>query len=271
MRLRCRAPDASWCGRRRPVRVGMSDVGTERVRVSTRLAPAMLLLAVLLPLPARAQVNIDQDKTPAHIFASDCATCHKSTRGLANGRGSSALTGFLSEHYTSSREEAAAMSAYVLAGGGAIGTAAPVHAQKPDGTQGRGPAAESKPHLARTGGKPGEEAAPGARLRRPLGERGKPEIVGRSATATPGHIGFDHKPPSGSRPDAAGLHRGGPKPAEPAATPESATAEGGPGPAESAKPDASASAAPSSAAVTAAPSEEEPAAASPAQTDNIPD
>ncbi len=82
------------------------------------LAPAIVLFAALAPPMAHAQVNIDQDKTPAHIFASDCAVCHKSIRGLANGRGSSALTGFLAEHYTSSREEAAALAAYVLAGGG---------------------------------------------------------------------------------------------------------------------------------------------------------
>jgi hypothetical protein len=237
--------------------------------VFTRLAPAFVLLALLLPLPARAQVNIDQDKTPAHIFASDCAVCHKSTRGLANGRGSSALTGFLTEHYTSSREEAAAMSAYVLAGGGGIGSAAPVHA--PDGARGRASAAESKPRLARTGGKPGEEPPATARLRRPVGERGKPEAVGRSATAAPGHVGFEPKPPSKPRPGAAGFHRGRPKPAEPAAAPESATAESGPSPVESPKPDASASAAPPSAAVSAAPAEGEPAAAPPVPTDNIPD
>jgi hypothetical protein len=245
-----------WLAGGRPIRVGMADLGMETVRVFTRLAPTLVLLALLPPLPARAQVNIDQDKTPAHIFASDCATCHKSTRGLANGRGSSALTGFLTEHYTSSREEAAAMSAYVLAGGGGSGTAGPVHAQKPDGTRGRAPGTDSKPRLARTGGKPGEEPAPGGRPRRPLGERGKPEGAGRSATAAPGHVGFEP------------MRRGRPKPPEPATTPESATAESGASPAGLPKPDASASAAPSS---TAAPAEGEPAAAPPLPTDNIPD
>jgi hypothetical protein len=254
----------------------MADLGMERVRVFTRLAPAFVLLALLLlPLPARAQVNIDQDKTPAHIFASDCSVCHKSARGLANGRGSSALTGFLSEHYTSSREEAAAMSAYVLASGGGIGTAAPVRAQKPEGARGRASAEESKPRQPWPSAKPGEEPAASVKLRRPAEERGKPERAERSATAEPGRTGFEHKPPSERRPEAAASrrHRGS-KPAEPAATPENATAGIAPSPAQSPKPDASASAAaPSapSAAETAAPAEGEPAAAAPAPTDNIPD
>ncbi|MGB6534373.1 MAG: hypothetical protein WBF58_00245, partial [Xanthobacteraceae bacterium] len=136
----------------------------------TRFVPAIVLLALVPPLPAHAQVNIDQDKTPAHIFASDCSVCHKSARGLANGRGSSTLTGFLTEHYTSSREEAAAMSAYVLASGGGVGTATPVRTQKPDGQRGRASAEDAKPHQGRTAAKPGEEPAASAKLRRPAGE-----------------------------------------------------------------------------------------------------
>lgn len=261
----------------------MSDVGMERVRVFTRLAPATVLLALLLPLPAHAQVNIDQDKTPAHIFASDCSVCHKSARGLANGRGSSALTGFLSEHYTSSREEAAAMSAYVLASGGGVGTAAPVRGQKPEGQRGRASAEDSKPRQARPAAKPGEEPTAGARARRPAGERGKPERAERSATAEPGRVGFERKPPSERRPEGATSGRHGrPKPTEAAANPEGATAGSAPSPAEAPNPDASASgptpsasvsaaAAAASAPASAAPAQGEPAAASPAPTDNIPD
>src|SRR5579872_5684777 len=133
---------------------GFGDPGLDRrraprqlkeQRVSRHLAPAIILAAILTPISAHAQVNIDQDKTPAHIFASDCSVCHKTTRGLANGRGNSALTGFLSEHYTSSREEAASVAAYVLSAGGGVGTATPVRGeQKPDSARGR-PAAEAKP------------------------------------------------------------------------------------------------------------------------------
>lgn len=104
--------------------------GLEEIAVGRRFASAMVLLAALAPPAAHAQVNIDQGKAPAQIYDSDCAACHKSMRGLANGRSASALTSFLSEHYTSSSKEAAALAAYVLSGGGGVGTPAPARAPK---------------------------------------------------------------------------------------------------------------------------------------------
>jgi mono/diheme cytochrome c family protein len=87
-----------------------------------RLAPMMGLVAGLGLAgsaigPVRAQVNIDQGKSAAEIFAGDCATCHKSARGLADGRNSLTLTAFLREHYTSSGQQAAMLAAYVLGAG----------------------------------------------------------------------------------------------------------------------------------------------------------
>jgi outer membrane biosynthesis protein TonB len=67
---------------------------------------------------ARAQTNIDQGKPASELFANYCAVCHKSTRGLANGRSSLTLSLFLREHYASSREQAAALAAYVIGAGG---------------------------------------------------------------------------------------------------------------------------------------------------------
>ena len=142
------------------------------MRVSRHLAPAFILVAALAPLSARAQVNIDQDKSPAHIFASDCSVCHKSTRGLANGRGSSALTGFLEEHYTSSREEAASVAAYVLSAGGGVGTAAPVREEKPDSARGRAATAEVKPEI-QAGYQARAENAAGRKARGRAGRRRK--------------------------------------------------------------------------------------------------
>ena len=89
--------------------------------MSWRFAPFIGLLVAIAPAAARAQTNIDEGKTPAEIFATDCAACHKAPRGLANGRGSSALAEFLTEHYTSSRQQAAALAAYVLGAGGNAG------------------------------------------------------------------------------------------------------------------------------------------------------
>ncbi|MGC2774663.1 MAG: hypothetical protein WA418_03395, partial [Bradyrhizobium sp.] len=39
-------------------------------------------------------------KTPAQLFATDCAACHKTAQGLARGKDASSLASFLREHYT---------------------------------------------------------------------------------------------------------------------------------------------------------------------------
>jgi hypothetical protein len=85
--------------------------------VRRRLAAVIGLVAGLGPVMAHAQTNLDQGKTAAQIFASDCAACHKPTRALANGKNRFALTEFLREHYTTSREQAAGLAAYVLGTG----------------------------------------------------------------------------------------------------------------------------------------------------------
>jgi hypothetical protein len=121
------------------------------------VAPAIGLLIVLAPAMAQAQTNIDQGKSPAEIFANDCATCHKSARGLANGRGSSGLASFLVEHYTASKDQAAALAAYVMGAGG--GEAAPARGPKPGAAPDRN-RASAEPAPSRPGEKP--EQAPSA-------------------------------------------------------------------------------------------------------------
>jgi hypothetical protein len=112
----------------------------------------------LVPAMAQAQTNIDQGKSPAEIFANDCATCHKSARGLANGRGSSGLASFLVEHYTASKDQAAALAAYVMGAGG--GEAAPARGPKPGATPDRN-RASAEPAPSRPGEKP-DQAPPAA-------------------------------------------------------------------------------------------------------------
>jgi len=240
--------------------------------VSRHLAAAFIMLVALAPLSARAQVNIDQDKSPAHIFASDCAVCHKTTRGLANGRGSSALAGFLAEHYTSSKEEAASVAAYVLSAGGGVGTAAPVREEKPDSARGRAATAEAKPDAKpdakpepkmRRLAKPEEEPATGAK-RRTVRERGKPKEE-RSASVEPGTPGTEKKPPADHRGPAAVIHaHNQPEPEE--AAPAAAAA---PADAVAAAP-AKAEVPPVSPAPSAA-AQPPPAATTPPPADNIPD
>ena len=121
------------------------------------VAPAIGLFMALLPAMAQAQTNIDQGKSPAEIFANDCATCHKSARGLANGRGSSGLASFLVEHYTASKDQAAALAAYVMGAGG--GEAAPARGPKPGAPPDRN-RASAEPAPSRPGEKP--DQAPSA-------------------------------------------------------------------------------------------------------------
>jgi hypothetical protein len=72
-------------------------------------AAAALMLA--LSGAAWAQENLEQGKTPAQLFASDCGICHKSAQALVkDGYPSEA---FLRVHYTSSREMASALFTYL--------------------------------------------------------------------------------------------------------------------------------------------------------------
>lgn len=75
---------------------------------------------LVLGAPLRAQENLDFGKSPAQLFASDCAICHKSPQGLAaKGGGMLGLESFLRQHYTASRESAAAIAGYLRAAGNA--------------------------------------------------------------------------------------------------------------------------------------------------------
>jgi hypothetical protein len=81
--------------------------------LARRIGAAVAVLAVWAAGPAAAQENLDKGKTPAQLYASDCAICHKSPNGLAKRLGPYGLDNFLREHYTASRESAAAISAYL--------------------------------------------------------------------------------------------------------------------------------------------------------------
>lgn len=65
--------------------------------------------------PASRGENFSNKPAPA-LFKDDCtgSGCHKGPQGLARGQSQGSLAGFLREHYTNSRESAAALSAYLL-------------------------------------------------------------------------------------------------------------------------------------------------------------
>jgi len=78
-----------------------------------RVAVGLAALAALIAGPAAAQEDLDSGKTPAQLYAANCAICHKTPRGLSKAGGPFGLQGFLREHYTASRRAAAAIAAYV--------------------------------------------------------------------------------------------------------------------------------------------------------------
>jgi hypothetical protein len=155
------------------------------VSVFRRLMPLIGLasiaaVAVISAGPSLGQTNIDQGKPASELFANYCAVCHKSTRGLANGRSSLTLSLFLREHYAASREQAAALAAYVISAGGNAPAAKPERAksEEPKGQEAKGQeakgqeskghetkpraaSAKSEPEKPARGGQPGhEEPAP---------------------------------------------------------------------------------------------------------------
>jgi hypothetical protein len=195
-------------------------------------------LAVVVPAAARAQVNIDQGKTPAEIFAADCAVCHKSTRGLANGKNTLMLSSFLREHYTASRDQAGALAAYVL---GAGGNAPAAPAQKPASER----AKLEEPKTGARPAKPDEEKPATARLQRPSEEPGKP--VPRGRKPEPEEAAPAAPEPAPAPVAAAPVTNEAPKAAEP--------------PPQDANPTTSA----------AAPAESQPSDSAPVPRDDIPD
>lgn len=244
--------------------------GLREIAVVRRLAAALGLIVVLAPAATLAQVNIDQDKSPAQLYAGDCAACHKSVRGLANGRSASALAGFLGEHYTASSREAAAIAAYVLASGGGAASPAPARA-KPEGERTRANADEPRNREVRRPVQPEGKPPANAAARKP-----EPE---RRAAAEAGQPGSAHGP-AAERHERGARMRGRNKPVEgvnpspappapePGAASEAKTAVAAPPPAQAAAPAPQGS--PASAELKAA-APGEPNEATPVPRDNIPD
>ncbi len=91
---------------------------TKRMRFVLTAAGLWATLAVAGT--AHAQDNFDAGKTGAQLFAADCAICHKSAQSINRNVGGpfGGLESFLREHYTASREAAAAITAYLNSVGG---------------------------------------------------------------------------------------------------------------------------------------------------------
>jgi len=82
-------------------------------------------LAVLAPAMAHAQTNIDQGKSASQLFANGCAECHKAPHALAKGKSAATVAEFLREHYTTGRDQAAALAVYVVSSRDTVASPAP--------------------------------------------------------------------------------------------------------------------------------------------------
>ena len=161
-------------------------------------------LAAMSARPGLAQTNIDQGKPASELFANYCAVCHKSTRGLANGRSSLTLSLFLREHYAASGQQAAALAAYVIGAGG----------NAPKGQEAKGQERQEP----RGQDAKGHEAKPRAASASPKAEPEKPARTGEPGPAAE-PARDDAAPPSqGAAPVAAA-------PVAPSAKPSPSTAE----------------------------------------------
>jgi hypothetical protein len=144
------------------------------------LAAVTFMLCGIAAAPAEAQ-NLEAGKPPSAIFSSTCSLCHKSSRGLLKTVAPGSLPGFLRQHYTTSTDMAAAMSAYVLSNGaantamrgdnltkqGEESKSAPKPSANPDGKP------ESKPEQATR-----EGTKDGTKGRKPVREATRPDVDG---------------------------------------------------------------------------------------------
>ena len=170
---------------------------------------------------ARAQ-DFTAGKTPAQLFGSDCAECHRTPAGLANNRDQRALASFLREHYTTKSDTAGALAAYVS---GFVGVAPPpepnLHrgASPPEPNSRRSAAAarrEAEPDdEVRSRAKPSEEQP--ARRRRAVSMSGDGEKHRPRDDAASRGLGGIPSVPSGMRETATLPQRASPRGQAPAA------------------------------------------------------
>lgn len=174
-----------------------------------RLLPMIGLFAGFVPVLAFAQTSLEEGKSPSQIFASDCAVCHKSPKGLAKGyAGVGGIAGFLRQHYTTGREQAAALASYILGAGGNEGAKPQERGRKPAAERTAKPVEEPKPTRQSRRPTRGEETpppGPAAKLHEPAPEEAaKPEAKPENEPiAVEEPIRPGRKPPARGRKPAA--------------------------------------------------------------------
>lgn len=88
-------------------------LGCGAVFALTWAAAAQRQPQVQMPPEDPHGADINEGRSPAQIFATDCGVCHKGAQGLAKDRSPNALTSFLRQHYTTGIQQAGALAAYL--------------------------------------------------------------------------------------------------------------------------------------------------------------
>ena len=121
---------------------------------------------------AAAQENLDHGKTGAQLYASDCAICHKVPGAVAKSGGVFGMEGFLRQHYTASRESAAAIASYLKGVGDAPGAPVKKASTKKSSTGDDKKGADKKPDGAIS--LPGDNKPTEAKPAEPKASESKP-------------------------------------------------------------------------------------------------
>jgi hypothetical protein len=184
-------------------REAIRGVGVVRRFAAVIGAISVAAMVAICVEPVRGQTNIDQGKPASELFANYCVVCHKSTRGLANGRNSLTLSLFLREHYAASSQQAAALAAYVISAGGNAPAAKPERAKsdEPKGQEAKG--RETKPHAAAASPKseperPAKSEQPGYEEPAPIQPEPAPVLAAPAASAPPSTATAPELPPTTS-------------------------------------------------------------------------
>jgi hypothetical protein len=110
-----------------------------------------------------AQEDLTRGKTPAQLYASDCAECHRNPRALGNRTSAYSLSSFLRVHYTASRESAAALANYLVA----LGPDPRAGSGRPSSSSRTRPAGSREERKSGEANKPAEQAKPAEETPKP--------------------------------------------------------------------------------------------------------
>ena len=198
------------------------------------------ILAMLAPAGARAQTNLDRGKSASQLFAGSCVECHKAPQSLAKGKSPATIAEFLREHYTTGRDQAAALAAYVASGRDTVASPAPgrkpaaggVATQKPpsasDATANANPNAKPRRPSEETTTSGGSMINPVVRSEPAVQSKPQPATAARTRRKDPGAAETPQEPaataraPGEAAPEAARQEPAAQEPPTTAVTPTAA-------------------------------------------------